>query len=119
LNWALEGLNRLKDNKWRFNLTSNQNDLVEKVLLQSDSVRQFVKRCLAVEKDCLLTQEECFESYLVFCKNIGWYPVPCTKANPIIEDAIMRQYGINCRHDIRGSNGKDQRGWKGIKVKAT
>ena len=34
LNWALEGLKKLKENDWRFNLTINQSDLVDKVLLQ-------------------------------------------------------------------------------------
>ena len=117
LNWALMGLKRLGDNNWCFTLTKNQNDLVDKVLLQSESPRQYVRRCLIVDKDLPLTQDDCFDGYLAFCKQLGWYPVASTKANPLIEEEIMRHFGINCRHDIRGSNGKDQRGWKGIKVK--
>jgi len=117
LNWALMGLKRLKDNNWRFGLTTTQNDLVDKVVLQSDSPRQFVKRCLIQEQDHLLTLDDCFGAYVAFCKQLGWYPTQSTKANPIIEDDIMRQYGISRRNDIPGKNGKDQRGWKGIKLK--
>jgi P4 family phage/plasmid primase-like protien len=117
LNWALDGLKKLRENKWCFKLTTNQSELVDKVLLQSDSPRQFVRRCLVEEKDCLLTQDDCSGSYVLFCKGIGWLPLASTKACPIIEEEIMRQFGLNRRNDIKGSNGKDQRGWKGIKVK--
>jgi hypothetical protein len=72
---------------------------------------------LVEEKDHLLTQDDCSGAYVSFCRKIGWLPLASTKACPIIEDEIMREFGLSRRNDIKGSNGKDQRGWKGIKVK--
>lgn len=116
-NWALDGLKRLQDNNWIFKLTTSQNDLVDKVLLQSDSARQFVRRCLVEENDASLVLDDCHASYLTFCKSLNWYPMTSKKVNPIIEDEIMRQFGLNIRHDIPSRNGTAQRGWKGVKVK--
>ena len=75
LNWELNGLKRLRDNNWRFGLTENQKELIDKVVLQSDSPRQFVKRCLIEEPDCLLTLDDCFGAYIAFCKTLGWLPM--------------------------------------------
>lgn len=117
LNWALIGLKQLRDAGWKFTLTPCQNDLVNKVLYQSDSPRQFVRNCLVQEKECSLKLDDCFERYVSYCKELGWKPLQYTKAMPIIDDEIMRQFGLNQRHDIPDKHDKGQRGWKGLKVK--
>ena len=62
-------------------------------------------------------QDDCFGHYVAFCKKLDWCPTASRKANPIIEDEIMRQFGLSQKHDIPNSLGKAQRGWKGLKVK--
>lgn len=116
-NWALIGLKRLRDRGWRISRTVNQEKLVNKVLLQSDSPRQFVKRCLIYENDRSITQEDCFQHYVAFCKENDWCPMGSSKANPKIEEEIMREFGLTRRNDIVGANGTAQRGWKGISCK--
>ena len=116
LNWALEGLKQLRDNKWVFTLTDSQLSVRDRTLLESDSPRQFVRHCLHKVENASLTQEDCFGSYVKYCQTLGWTPFARTSANSIIENLIMREYAISQRNDIPGSNGKAQRGWKGVKV---
>lgn len=115
LNWALIGLQRLMERDWKFILTHRQKELVDKVLLQSDSPKQFVERCLVKEDGCILTQADCFEAYCAFCKQFDWYPVPDAKIK--IEQEILFRFNASVRHDLPNSSAKPQRGWKGIKVK--
>ena len=34
-----------------------------------------------------------------------------------IGDAVARQYGITVRHDILDEKGKEQRGWRGLRLR--
>lgn len=117
LNWALEGLRQLRGDNWHFKLTPAQESVVDRALLESDSPRVFARECLVKSENSLLTQDDCFNSYLEYCKIREWTPMPKPKANGIIENQIMLHFTCGLRNDIKGSNGKDQRGWKGIKVK--
>jgi putative DNA primase/helicase len=115
--WALEGLKQLRGDNWHFKLTPAQANVVDRALLESDSPRVFTRECLVKDDNSLLTQDDCFNRYLEYCKARDWTPMPKPKANQIIENQIMFLFAIGQRNDIRGTNGKDQRGWKGLKVK--
>ncbi len=117
LNWALDGLKELRDNGWRLNLTELQTQTVDNTLLESDSPRIFAKERLIESPDGTLTQDDCFQLYVEFCRQHNWQPIPRPKANPIIEQQIMSLFGIGLRKDILGSNLKEQRGYKGVAVK--
>jgi hypothetical protein len=90
--------------------------VVDRALLEADSPRVFVNECLVKDENNRLTQDDCFEYYLEFCKKREWTPFARTTANSIIENQIMRQFAVSQRNDIPGLNGKAQRGWKGVKV---
>ena len=116
LNWALQGLKKLIEDKWQFKLTPIQKKSVDRMLLESDSPREFVRECIVKDCNNTITQDDCYGAYVKYCQKLDWTPLQRSAANHKIEQQIMRQFGVNQRNDIRGSNGKDQRGWKGVKV---
>jgi phage/plasmid-associated DNA primase len=117
LNWALEGLRKLRGDDWHFKLTAEQTEVVDRALLESDSPKMFANDCLEKADNCQLTQDDCFNHYLAYCRKREWTPIVKPKANTLIERQIMYLFAAGQRNDIKGTNGKDQRGWKGIKVK--
>jgi P4 family phage/plasmid primase-like protien len=118
LNWALEGLKQLRIDNWLFKLTERQLSAIDKTLLESDSPQVFAKECLENVEGSQLTQEDCFGYYVEFCKKRDWQPIPRIKFSSIIENQIMKLFAIGLRKDIIGANGKDQRGFKDISIKA-
>ena len=117
LNWMLDGLDILKRQGYVIELSIEQKRVVDDLLLESESPNIFVKECLVRDESSILTTSDCFNTYSTYCKNRKWLPLDSRDASKLITQAIAVEFGLSQRNDIRGSNGKDQRGWKGIKVK--
>jgi len=62
-----------------------------------------------------LTVRECYEGYQAFCKSKGLSAIQMRKFTAAINQTIQETHGRNYRRDLKGENGKFQRGWKGLK----
>lgn len=118
LNWMLEGLDKLRADGWRLHLTGAQQASVDNLLLESDSHALFVREELEPAGGRTLTVPDCFTAYVEYCNGHGWKALTRNKFGQIIGDMVARQYGITVRHDVSDAQGKAQRGWYGIQIRA-
>jgi P4 family phage/plasmid primase-like protien len=116
LNWMLEGLQKIRADGWQLHLTAGQRKLVDDLLLESESHLIFGREALFLCGGQELTMEDCYDAYLHFCGARGWMALERNKFSPLIRDFIARNYGITMRHDVRGRDFLQKRGWKGIQV---
>ena len=117
LNWMLDGLEVLKARDFVLQLSQQQEQAVEDLLFESESPLIFVQDCLIRDNSNDLTTSECYNAYSAYCKTRKWNPLLSREAAKLITHAISVEFGLSQRNDINGKNGKDQRGWKGLKVK--
>jgi P4 family phage/plasmid primase-like protien len=113
LNWCIEGacvhLAELK-REGRMQMTPTQIERVETLLSESDSVRQFVIKCVAKETNTDVTTHELLTAYSRFCDGQGWQAVTVRYFENHISDVMMEIHRVAKRTDIKRSD-KNQRGF--------
>jgi len=116
LNWMLQGLDKIRADRWQLNLTSGQQKVVDDLLLESDAHNLFARQELVRSPGEELTVQDCFAAYVEFCNQRGWTTLTKNKFSQTIGDIVAREYGRTVRNDIKDTSGKAQRGWKDLKV---
>lgn len=118
LNWFLVGalrLRRLSESGRRFPLTEVQEDRIDALLAESDSLRLFVKRRIDREEDASLTADEILIAYENFCANQNWTALPKHRFEQQLGPLMMEFHRAGKRNDIsRGSSIK--RGFKHVRL---
>lgn len=82
-----------------------------------DVVQTFVDTSLENDPSVMLTHSEVAEAFRDFCFSRGISPFDTQSLIAKIRPAIENTYGIHHRHDIPGSHGTMNRGWKGIRLR--
>ena len=116
LNWMLEGLEEIRANNFQLHLTPAQQKVVDDLLLESESHVVFVRESVARDPEGQLTVADCYAGYIDFCTERGWRALTRNKFSVVIADTVVHQFGVTTRHDIPDERGKEQRGWKGIRL---
>ena len=116
LNWMLEGLDKIKRTGFVMELTQKQRKTVENLLLESDSPRVFATEKLIADEAAQLLACDCYTAYATYCKERSWTPIPSREAAGKIAAVISGEFGLSQRNDLLDSNGRANRGWKGVKV---
>jgi phage/plasmid-associated DNA primase len=117
LNWMLDGLYALRSANWQLVLSPGQKARVDELLLESDSVNEFFKdRCLADGNNEGLTITDAFAAYSDFCMDRGWTGLSRNLFGRDCQEVAQRLFRVTVRHDIKGTDGKKQRGWKGVRL---
>ena len=116
LNWMLEGEKKIRADGWQLHLTAPQQKLVDDLLLESESHVVFAREGLARDPEEQLTVADCYAAYVEFCNEHGWRALTRNKFGAVVADTVVHQFGITTRHDIPDDKGKEQRGWKGIRL---
>jgi putative DNA primase/helicase len=116
LNWMLEGLEKARAAGWQLHLKPTQQKLVDDLLLESESHVVFVRESLGRDSAAELTVPDCYAAYVEFCNQREWSPLGRNKFGQVIGDTVVHQFAVTPRHDISDAQGKDQRGWKGIRL---
>ena len=119
LNWMLEGQKQLRADNWELQLNGRQQRRVDDLLLESNGHHEFVRRCMAKADGALLTINDAYQAYVDFCTDLGWTAITRNQFGRRIPDAVVQAYSIAPRRDIRIGTGKDQQGWKGLKLVQT
>jgi putative DNA primase/helicase len=115
LNWMLAGLQKVEAAGWQLSISQEQQKIVDDLLLESDAHGVFVREALVRDAGASLTAADCYDAYVEFCTRRGWQALAKNKFGKTIGDVIVRAYGITQNHCIPDEEGKDQRGWKGIR----
>jgi P4 family phage/plasmid primase-like protien len=117
LNWMIQGAIlhlRELETCGDFVLTQAQQDRVEALLAESDSVREFVKTWLHTSKGDI-TLGELHQGYEEFCRDTGYPPVAPHQAAGQMKQLIAEIHSLHLRNDIWRFEGH-QRGFKGLEI---
>lgn len=115
LNWAIDGLEKLRADNYNLRLNKRQQNLVEDMLAESDSVHRFVLGCLRKGSVMTsLTVTQCYTEYLDYCSAQGWNAVSRNEFGSQLPSLVSHGLGTAVRNDIPGENGKQQHGFRGL-----
>ena len=125
LNWALQGLGMLlQDIKERgtISLTDAQKNIVDALLAESDSLRQFLIENVVSDEDSDLTVTEIIEAYAEYCPIKGWNPKPITVIQRELERLMLELFKTTksnsiAREDEDSGKTKSHRGFRRVNFK--
>ncbi len=125
LNWALQGLGMLlQDIKERgtISLTDAQKNIVDALLAESDSLRQFLIENVVSDENSDLTVTEIIEAYAEYCPIKGWNPKPITVIQRELERLMLELFKTTksnsiARDDEDSGKTKSHRGFRRINFK--
>ncbi len=83
--WALEGLERLIANNFRFSETNESKDLVEKYKRESNNVLTFVDEKCIIQPDVYVSRSGLYSEYKTWCVENGYKPFSQRSFNDEIE----------------------------------
>ena len=123
LNWAVEGLGDLLrdvEETGDIALTPRQAGVVDSLLAESDSLRQFladrVERAVGDGND--LSVHEIVEAYAEYCPGHGWSPLPITVIQRQIEGLMLELFQTVKVQSIQ-RDGKAARGFRNVRFKVS
>jgi len=113
LNWlicgAAEIMSRMNEGQ-AFPLTTEQQEAVEDLLAESDSLRLFVKRYVQISPKSSLTVEEVQNAYENFCAVRGWVALSKRQFEQGLGPLMMEFHHASKRNDVM-RNDKGKRGF--------
>ena len=119
LNFMIAGavqLLRELDVSGNYVLTEEQAARIERLVSESNSVREFVKAWVAPSEALNVTTNELVEAYMQFCQGRGWHPLPAHTVQRQLPDAMMETHHAALRHDVERGNNGWQRGYEGMEI---
>ena len=118
LNFMLDGLDALRAANWQLHLNEQQQRRVDNLLLESDSHRVFVAECLMKDTAAHgISKADVYSAFLEFCDRRGWIAMNKNRFGKLGAEAIAQTYGLAVRNDIESGNGKQNDGWKSLRLK--
>lgn len=120
LNWALEGLRMLFDDIRQYGdiyLGDSQNQIIDTLMAESDSLKHFLKDCVMLDAELDLSNNEVVENYAEYCASHGWNPKPITIIHREVESLMLELFGVSKSHSII-RNGKSAKGFRGVNLKS-
>ena len=120
LNWALMGaqkvLNEIPETSGDFVMTERQRGIVDSLLAESDSLRNFLKARVLADADGDLTVTEIVEAYAAYCPEQKWQALPITEVQRQLEGLMLDLFGVSKSHGV-DRNDKHHRGFRGVKFR--
>jgi len=110
LSWAISGLKRLLDQK-HFTMTKTREQIEDEWIMQTDSLRAFCKKHVAIYPEYFVPKEVFYEQYCHFCE---FHEIPA-----LDKTVVGRRLPTIFPHilDIRPKiEGRQLRSWKGVAV---
>lgn len=108
MNWALEGLGRLLqdlEETGGIRLTERQSGVVDSLLAESDSLREFLKARLRSERGAVLTSDEISRAYAQYCRGKEWEALPQTVVSRELSVLMPELFGTTKSHSITHASG--------------
>lgn len=70
LNWALEGLKRLKLNGWEFSNSRSTEEIKEDYIRKSSPIQAFIMDCVDIISDSQVVKQELFTGFAEYCRKL-------------------------------------------------
>lgn len=112
LNWALEGLSRLLENK-RFTMTTTRKEIETEWVASTDSLRAFRMKYVSADSGYFVVKDDFYKSYLNFCSN---FDIPAVEMSlvgrrlPVLVSKIDPKYKPLV-------DGRQHPSWKGLRLR--
>ena len=97
-------------------LTDEQQNVVDALLAESDSVRQFLKVAIDKEQGSSLTSSDIAEVYAQYCPTVGWTPKPITEVYRELEALMLELFHVAKSNSLPGFSGQ-ARGFRNVNFK--
>jgi len=68
LNWALEGLRRLKGNGWNFSYSKSTSEVREEYIRKSSPIRAFLMDCTETDALSFLSKKQLYSAFTEYCR---------------------------------------------------
>jgi P4 family phage/plasmid primase-like protien len=121
LRWALAGFVKLQAEFAEvgdFILSDGQQERVDSLLAESDSLRLFVREGMERHEDGDVTTGELHQAYAEFCADKGWNALPITVVERTAPDVMLDVWQVAKSHSIERDGKKANRGWREVRLKA-
>ncbi len=118
LNWIVEGAMKYLREIAEFGdirLTPKQSHRVQRLLQESDSLREFVGSRIERAPLGIITVSELQEAYRDFCEEMGWKSFTGSNLRGTANDLMTQIHKVSLRHDI-SCGAKAVRGFKGVRL---
>ena len=118
LNWALDGLQRLRSHGWHFSNGKTVETVREDYIVRSDPYKAFVMHCIAQETEAFVTKQDLYEGYRKHCA--------IHKVTPRSQESFFKNFRYNfpqgaLQDEMRiidfDEKSHRKRGFKGIKIR--
>lgn len=126
LNWALEGLDRLKKNHYKFTIGKAVNEAEEALTKDTDSVYSFMdEHAIFMDgpngEDEFLRRDNAYSYYKKYCVNNGFFAVSSNTFSRRFYECVRKMYEkigifLSDSDRIKLINGKPIRGAKRVKI---
>ena len=110
--FALEGLKRLMNNHYKFSVTAENLDELQKYREESNSVLSFVKDCCELDSTGEVGRSELYTRYKAYCEDAGLTPYAQRTFNAELETCCP---SIQRAKDTTGK----RKTWRGLKLADT
>lgn len=115
LNWALEGAAKLLRLGGKIPRSVDQNDRIDNLMLESDSINAFVSECIDQESGSNVTVSDLLVSYSHYCQDRKWQPLPERIFQTRLPDIMLKTFHASRRNDIKRGD-RVQRGYSKFKI---
>lgn len=110
LNWALEGLTRIIK-QGGFSMTQSRDSIKDEWIMQTDSLKAFVDKCVKTDADGLITKDFFYDSYTDFCDEYDLTPEDKALVGRRLPTILP---GVKVRRV--GPRGNRSRAWVGLVI---
>jgi putative DNA primase/helicase len=117
LNWALEGLKRLRSNGWKFSNSKTVDTVKEDYIVRSDPYKAFVMHCIIEDSNSQTKKDDLYTAYREHCE--------IHKVTSRSRDSFFKNFKDNFKpgslEDYRPNKDEDPdrpRMFKGIRIRA-
>lgn len=115
--WCLEGLDRLQRNHYRFTLSSQAIANMEASVTEGNNVISFLESdgYFRLEPEATASSRALYQVYRDWCEDNSFTPLSSRSFLCSVKDAAC-DYGLTASHHIPIGNGKQARGYRGIRL---
>ena len=120
LSWGIEGFVKLQAElaeRGDFSLTPAQQERIDSLLQESDSLRLFVRTRIKRSDGDNVTTSELVQAYAMFCADQGWNPLPTTVVERKAPDLMLEYWQVPKSNSIVDEGKRSSgRGWRNVRL---
>ncbi|PMP83952.1 MAG: hypothetical protein C0175_00915, partial [Caldisericum exile] len=113
LNWALEGLQRLRNNGWHFSYNKSTEEIRNEYEMRSNQYLAFKENCLILDPSATETKDGIYQAFKEFCQ---MHKITVVSYQTFYKN-FKYIFAPGEIEEVRLSGPKRPRGYKGIKIR--